>query len=123
MTIPSLLFQIVFESESASTVAIAKENVTRMANYRRIQLEETVSAEDSSVASFLSLVSETNYFTFLSYNNGSIGQIRPKLEHQLSLTRKMQLVDAVQEIAMQEGELSWMGEEYATILREQETIR
>jgi hypothetical protein len=35
----------------------------------------------------------------------------------------MQLVDAVQEIAMQEGELSWMGEEYATILREQETIR
>jgi hypothetical protein len=37
-------------------VAIAKENVTRMANYRRIQLEEAVSAEDSSVASFLSLV-------------------------------------------------------------------
>jgi fructose-1-phosphate kinase PfkB-like protein len=65
VTIPSLLFQIVFESESASTVAIAKENVTRMANYRRIQLEETVSAEDSSVASFLSLVSETCYLHFV----------------------------------------------------------
>jgi hypothetical protein len=46
----------VFESESASTVAIAKENVTRMANYRRIQLEEAVCADDSTVSSFLSLV-------------------------------------------------------------------
>jgi hypothetical protein len=52
-----------------------------------------------------------------------MSQIRPKLEHQLSLTRKMQLVDAVQEIAMQEGDLSWLSEEYAAILRDQETIR
>lgn len=35
----------------------------------------------------------------------------------------MQLVDAVQEIAMQESDLSWMTEEYAAVLRDQETIR
>lgn len=96
--------EIIFESESASTVAIAKENVTRLANYRRIPLEETMGTNDASIASFLSL-------------------IRSKLDHQLSLTRKMKLVDAVQEIAMQESDLSWMSEEYAEILREQETIR
>ncbi len=41
----------------------------------------------------------------------------------MSLTRKMQLVDAVQEIAMQETDLSWLSEEYSAILRDQETIR
>jgi hypothetical protein len=35
----------------------------------------------------------------------------------------MQLVDAVQEIAMQETSTSWLSEEYAAILRDQEAIR
>jgi uncharacterized protein YaaW (UPF0174 family) len=44
------------ESESASTIAIAKENLTRLANYRRIAVEENVQTNDNSVAAFLSLV-------------------------------------------------------------------
>jgi hypothetical protein len=35
----------------------------------------------------------------------------------------MQIVDAVQEIAMQEPDTSWLSEEYASILRDQEDIR
>ncbi len=51
------------------------------------------------------------------------GKIRDKLDHQLSLARKMQLVDAVQEIAMQENDKAWMSAEFAMILNDQETIR
>ena len=49
--------QLVFESESASTIAIAKESITRMANYSRVQLEEVLTTSNQSVPSFLSLVS------------------------------------------------------------------
>ena len=50
-------------------------------------------------------------------------QIRDKLEYQLSLARKVQLVDAIQEIAMQENNTGWLSEEYAAILHDQENIR
>lgn len=45
------------------------------------------------------------------------------MDHQLSLTRKMQLVDAVQEIAMNENSTDWLSSEYVEILNDQETIR
>mmetsp|Transcript_16480 Transcript_16480/g.15800 ORF Transcript_16480/g.15800 Transcript_16480/m.15800 type:complete len:748 (+) Transcript_16480:77-2320(+) len=96
--------EITFESECASTIAIAKENITRLANYRRIQLEEKLTATSSSVPSFLTL-------------------IRSKLEYQLSLARKMELVDAIQEISMQETDISWLSAEYKDILANQEIIR
>ncbi|KAJ1416466.1 hypothetical protein B484DRAFT_454267 [Ochromonadaceae sp. CCMP2298] len=97
--------EVIFECENASTIAIVKENVTRLANYRRILLEEFVTAEDASVASFLGLV-------------------QPKLEHQLSLSKKMALVDAVQEIAMTDASSTeWLSDEYKQILGAQETIR
>jgi cell division GTPase FtsZ len=61
-------------------------------------------------------------------------QIRPKLDYQFSLARKMELVDAVQEIAMVDatagaggaggaGAVEWLSEEYQEILRDQEQIR
>ena len=52
-------------------------------------------------------------------------QIRPKLDYQFSLARKMELVDAVQEIAMIDNNNNneWMSEEYKEILRDQESIR
>ena len=61
---------------------------------------------------------------FYTYVLDFLLQIRGKLEHQLSLTRKMQLVDAVQEITMQEnGDTPWLSEEYVDVLKHQETIR
>lgn len=59
--------ELTFESESASTIAIAKENVTRLANYRRIQLEEHMSVDDKSVASFLNLVSARSLLCLYKY--------------------------------------------------------
>lgn len=56
-------------------------------------------------------------------------QIRPKLEYQFALQRKMELVDAVQEIAMIDNaggasaNNEWLSEEYKEILRDQEQIR
>ena len=52
-------------------------------------------------------------------------QIRPKLDYQFSLARKMELVDAVQEISMIDAANSseWMSDEYKEILRDQESIR
>ncbi len=54
------------ESESASSIAIAKENLTRLANYRRIAVEENVNTNDGSVAVFLSLV-DTESLIFLNF--------------------------------------------------------
>lgn len=96
--------EITIESESASTIAIAKENITRLANYRRVILEESMQANELTIDSYLSL-------------------IRSKLEHQLSLARKIQLVDAVQEISMQENSLAWLSDDYKDILEDQERIR
>jgi hypothetical protein len=55
-------------------------------------------------------------------------QIRPKLDYQFSLARRMELVDAVQEIAMIDNAggttaNEWLSEEYREILRDQEQIR
>lgn len=96
--------EIIVESECASTVAIAKENITRLANFRRTALEESLSTNAATISSFLEL-------------------IREKLEYQLSLTRKIQLLDAVQEISMQETDKAWMSDEFSVMLRDQELIR
>jgi hypothetical protein len=48
--------EILIESESASTIAIAKETITRFANYRRVNLQEYVTPNDGSIPSFLGLV-------------------------------------------------------------------
>lgn len=96
--------EIVVESESASTIAIVKENVTRLANYRRVQLEETMNPNEGSVVSFLSLV-------------------RPKLEYQLSLANKMEILDSLEEITQQETDKSWLQKEYVDILANQKEIR
>lgn len=96
--------EIVFESDSPSAVAIAKEMVSRLATARRIQLEEELTAREQSVECFLSL-------------------IRGKLEHLLSLARKVEIVDAIMEIAHQDTDNSWLSAEYKDILASQETIK
>jgi hypothetical protein len=54
-------------------------------------------------------------------------QIRPKLDVQINLTRKMQVVDAIQEIAMMDaaegGSNQWLCKEYSDIYNEQEALR
>ncbi len=53
--------------------------------------------------------------------------MRPKLDVQINLTRKMQVVDAIQEIAMMDaaegGSNQWLCKEYSDIYNEQEALR
>lgn len=84
----------------------------RLANTRRVQIESSLKSSSSSIRSFLSL-------------------IRPKLEYQISLARKVDLVEAIQEVSMQTDATgngnnvatAWLSPEYAEILAQQETIR
>lgn len=96
--------EILFECDSASTLAILKENVSRLATARRVQLDEQVSMNELAVPVFLDL-------------------LFPKLEYQVSLAKKFNLIDAVAEIALQETDMRWLSAEYADILRNQEKIR
>jgi hypothetical protein len=68
-------------------------------------------------------------------------QLRPKLAHQVALAKYMQIIDAVQEIVMQEGggggdtggggvganitkeQYPWLSDEYISVARNQEKIR
>jgi hypothetical protein len=56
-----------FESECASTISIIKETVTRLANYRRVLVEEKFVPNDQSLYSFLSLVRNFIYL-FICFN-------------------------------------------------------
>ena len=96
--------ELTFESESVSTIAIIKENILRYAINRRIELSDKTSCNPDTIGSFLSL-------------------IREKLEYQLSLSRKMELIDAIQEITLQEPDTRWLSVEYAEILRDKDIIR
>jgi len=97
--------EIIFQSDSPSAVAIAKEMISRLATARRIQLEEDLTAKEESVECFLSL-------------------IRGKLEHLLSLARKVDIIEAIQEITQQSGDDgSWLSPEYAAILKSQDLIK
>lgn len=109
--------ELCLESESASTIAIAKETVTRLANYRRVPLEETVTPSEPALLAFL-------------------GLLKGKLDEQAALSRRILLVDAVQELAqlppdysadtssgVQPAPGSWLSEECRGILAAQESIR
>lgn len=60
--------EILIESESASTIAIAKETMTRFANYRRVNIQEYVTPNDGSVPSFLGLVRIYVFFCLVCLN-------------------------------------------------------
>jgi hypothetical protein len=96
--------QIIVSSESASAVAIAKETITRLATFRRTMLEESINANEDAVVSFLNLVTFSSavlYGHAVMYLICYVYQIRQRLEYQLSLARKMDLLDAIQEITLQ----------------------
>mgnify|MGYP003387540908 FL=1 len=83
---------------------LPSSNILRYAINRRIELSDKTSCNPDTIGSFLSL-------------------IREKLEYQLSLSRKMELIDAIQEITLQEPDTRWLSVEYAEILRDKDIIR
>lgn len=57
-----------FECESASTIAIIKENITRLATYHRVNIDESVDVNDDTIESFLTLVSTLLLVSHLLYD-------------------------------------------------------
>jgi hypothetical protein len=104
--------QMVFESQSASTIAIFKEGITALANLRRVQVDEYLSANEDSMFDFLQL-------------------LRPHVEHLLQLAQKDIVTDAIQELvhAEQGGQTGdgnippWLTPHYAEIYRSNKQIK
>ncbi len=104
--------QLVFESQSASSIAIFKEGVTTLANQRRVQMEERFTGSIDSMYDFL-------------------GLLRPHVEHLLNLSQKDLVIDAIQELVHAEngGDSTgnttppWLTPKYTDIYRSYKQIK
>merc|ERR1712150_238107 len=92
-----------FKSDSISTIAILKEVITKLATERKIGVRTQFKINPDTVPAFLKLV-------------------HPKLEYQLQLKQKADLIEALKEIKMQEDNTSFLDPEYAQIINDREKI-
>ena len=98
--------QIIVASESFSTLSIVKDTISGNAIQRRLRLQEQLTIKEETASLFLM-------------------KLWPQLTHQLSLKKNMELIDSLEEIRIQEGDLSgaWLSPEYQQIQANQESIR
>eukprot|EP00752_Nemacystus_decipiens_P012116 g10741.t1 len=87
----------VLSSDSASTLAIVKELVSKEATSRRVHITDSFQGEPKSVPAFLKMLD-------------------PKLTKQFALAHQVELMGALKEVSMQETETPWMFDEYRYIL-------
>ena len=91
-------YWVITSSISFLQVSIAKETIARLATQRRLPLDEQVTIEEESVTCLL-------------------GQIWPILSYQLTLSKKMELIESLREVAMQEKDSdAWLSKEYKGFL-------
>jgi Bardet-Biedl syndrome 7 protein len=96
--------QAVFRSDSISTVAVLKEIMTKEATDRKIHLK---------------ISCDVNKETFPFFLNN----LHPKLAYQHSLTNKVQVVEPLKEISLQEnGDTSFLSPELALVLEKHEEL-
>jgi len=95
--------EAVFKSDSISTIAILKEVITKLATERKIGIRTQFKINPDTVPAFLKLV-------------------HPKLEYQLQLKQKADLIEALKEIKMQEDDTSFLDPDYAKIIDNREKI-
>lgn len=94
--------QATISSDNIMTISVLKEMITKEATLRRVQVKVAkISIKDESVETVLDV-------------------LHPKLFYQLDLTRKIDLLDALNEVQMQERDISFMSPELAQILQEKE---
>ncbi|CAM9337349.1 unnamed protein product, partial [Hapterophycus canaliculatus] len=93
----------VLSSDSASTLAIVKELISKEATARRVHITDSFQAEPNSVPAFLKLLD-------------------PKLKKQFELAHQFEIMGALKEISMQEPETPWIFAEYRYILDNVERI-
>lgn len=99
--------EAVFRSDSITTLAVLRETITREATQRKVRInlafDPRQDLKDESIPHFLQL-------------------LHPKLEFQRSLSKKVQLIEALREIKMQEDDVSFLAPEYSAILEDADRI-
>lgn len=88
-----------FKSDNISTISILKDVLSKEATKRKINLNTFYEVNEDSVSHTLRM-------------------IHPKLEYQLILAKKVQLIDALKELQVHEGNADFLIPEYRSILDE-----
>ncbi|XP_016117674.1 Bardet-Biedl syndrome 7 protein-like, partial [Sinocyclocheilus grahami] len=88
-----------FKSDNISTISILKDVLSKEATKRKINLNTSYEVNEDSVSHTLRM-------------------IHPKLEYQLILAKKVQLIDALKELQVHEGNAGFLIPEYRSILDE-----
>lgn len=88
-----------FKSDNISTISILKDVLSKEATKRKVNLNITYDINEASV-------------------NHTLKLIHPKLEYQLLLAKKVQLIDALKELQVHEGNTDFLISEYRCILEE-----
>ncbi|KAA0709574.1 Bardet-Biedl syndrome 7 protein -like protein BBS2-like protein 1 [Triplophysa tibetana] len=88
-----------FKSDNISTISILKDVLSKEATKRKINLNISYEVNEDSV-------------------NHTLQMIHPKLEYQLILAKKVQLIDALKELQVHEGNADFLIPEYRSILDE-----
>ncbi|XP_053734593.1 Bardet-Biedl syndrome 7 protein isoform X1 [Synchiropus splendidus] len=92
-----------FRSDNISTISILSDVLSKEATKRKINLNISYDINDDSVSHTLNM-------------------IHPKLEYQLVLARKVQLIDALKELQVHEGNADFLVPEYRSILDESSSL-
>ncbi|KAJ1216858.1 hypothetical protein NDU88_004457 [Pleurodeles waltl] len=92
-----------FKSENISTISILKDVLSKEATKRKVNLNITYDINEDSVSYTLKM-------------------IHPKLEHQLLLAKKVQLIDGLKELQVHEGNSDFLIPEYRAILEEADQL-
>ncbi|XP_024919046.1 BBSome complex member BBS7 isoform X2 [Cynoglossus semilaevis] len=92
-----------FRSDNISTISILSDVLSKEATKRKINLNISYDINDDSVSHTLRM-------------------IHPKLEFQLVLARKVQLIDALKELQIHEGNSDFLIPEYRNILDESASL-
>ncbi|KAH9495726.1 Bardet-Biedl syndrome 7 protein [Bulinus truncatus] len=96
--------EAVFRSDNISTISILKDVLSKEATKKKIRLDISYDVSDSSIPHTLRL-------------------IHPKLEEQLLLAKKVQLIDALKELQVNETDLNFMAPEYQEILKDSDKLK
>ncbi|KAL4229928.1 Bardet-Biedl syndrome 7 protein [Mactra antiquata] len=93
-----------FRSDNISTISILKDVLTKEATKKKVRLDITYDINDDSIPYTLNL-------------------IHPKLEYQLLLAKKVQLIDALKELQVNENSVDFLSPEYRQILVDAEQLK
>lgn len=89
--------EAIFKSDNISTISILKDVLTKEATRKKIALDISFDINEESVPHTLRLID-------------------PKLEYQLLLAKKVQVIDALKDLKVHENDLSFLAPEYQEIL-------